>query len=202
MPETPHGTDPIGAAVAEQFRAGDRAAFVTVYGALAQSVRGWTRRFFKSPFEQEEAVQEIWLTAHRMAPAYDPAKGPLRPWLRTLASNRCKELLRARGRRIPEGMELSEALDVKDETPGPEDHEKARRVREAVSRFAATLPEDEAKVLQLGLADELSLDEVAEALGTNVRRCKYLKKKLLAKAATDEGLRVVLQELVERGEAP
>ena len=39
-------------------------------------------RFFKSPFEQEEAVQEVWLTAHRMQTAFEPRKGPVGPWLR------------------------------------------------------------------------------------------------------------------------
>jgi SAM-dependent MidA family methyltransferase len=43
-------------------------------------------------------VQEIWLQVHRMCEAYDPARGPLLPWLRAVAVNRCRELLRARGR--------------------------------------------------------------------------------------------------------
>ena len=53
--------------VVERFRRGEREAFVEVYRAWAPLLRRWVARFFKSPFEQEEAVQEVWLVAHRQS---------------------------------------------------------------------------------------------------------------------------------------
>ena len=91
-----------------RFASGDRDAFVEVYRAFAAPLRRWVARFFKSPFEQEEAVQEAWLTVHRMHKSYDVNKGELGPWLRTVAANRCREILRARGRRPDASVPLED----------------------------------------------------------------------------------------------
>jgi RNA polymerase sigma-70 factor (ECF subfamily) len=187
-------------ATLRQFRKGERTAFLEVYRAHAADVRHWVSRFFVSPFEQEEAVQEIWLTAHRMCGAYDYNRGPLRPWLRILSLNRCKEMVRAKGRRPvfepppdPES-DLDEQFEV--ESPGPELSAQLNRLRGAVARFTASLTAEEAKVLQLGLVQEMTHKELAHALNTTVRRCKYLKRRILAKAIKDRELTAMLRELL------
>jgi RNA polymerase sigma-70 factor (ECF subfamily) len=178
----------------ERFRRGDREAFVTVYDAHAAGLRPLAARFFSSPFEREEALQEIWLQVHRMCHAYDPARGPLGTWLRAVAVNRCREILRARGRR-PDARESVEEEDLPSSS-NPEADARATRVREALARFSAALDGEEAGVLRLSLIEERPHDEVAQALGMSPRRCKYLRMKLLARAATDPDLRAVLGEVV------
>jgi RNA polymerase sigma-70 factor (ECF subfamily) len=178
----------------ERFRQGDREAFVAVYDAHAGDLRPLVARFFARPFEREEAIQEIWLQVHRMCQAYDPTRGPLLPWLRAVAVNRCKEILRARSRRVdPRHSVEDEDLPAQDD---PEADARAARVREAVARFSAGLDKEEAEVLRLSLVEERPHEEVASALGISVRRCKYLRMKLLARAATDPALRAVLGEMV------
>jgi RNA polymerase sigma-70 factor (ECF subfamily) len=166
---------------------------MTVYDAHAADLRPIVARFFKSPFEREEAIQETWLQVHRMCHAYDPARGPLLGWLRALAVNRCRELLRARGRR-PDARESvdEEALPGRSD---PEADASAARVREALDRFSTGLAPDEAGVLRLSLVEERPHDEVARALGITPRRCKYLRMKLLARAAEDPALRAALGEV-------
>jgi RNA polymerase sigma factor (sigma-70 family) len=187
----------VGDDVLDRFRRGERGAFLEVYQAHAGDVRRWVGRFFSSPFEQEEAVQEIWLTTYRMQAGFDPARGALRPWLRTLAGNRCKELLRAKGRRPVDLDPIDDvADDLQTDAPGPEQQAQLARLRAAVDAFARTLPEDEAKVLTLGLIQEHTVEELAAALATNARRCKYLKKKLLERAASDPGLLAAYGELI------
>lgn len=184
--------------VLRRFGDGDRDAFMAIYAALGGAVRDWAARFFRGAFEQEEAVQEIWLQAHRMRGAFDPGRGPLRPWLRALAFNRCKEILRARGRRpdqdpasaVPAGPEDLEAVGSLPDRAASE-----ARVRAAVARFAGGLRADEARVLELAVVNEQSNDDVARALGVTVRRAKYLKKKVLAKALADPDLRAALGEI-------
>ncbi|MFN7133691.1 MAG: RNA polymerase sigma factor, partial [Myxococcales bacterium] len=122
------------------FIAGDAAVFLRVYQHHAADVRRWAAGFFRSPYEQEEAVQEIWLTVHRMRGQYDPARGPLRPWLKAVAANRCRELLRARGRRPQADAPLDDALA--DARPGPERAALLSRVREAIARFRAALTQE------------------------------------------------------------
>jgi RNA polymerase sigma factor (sigma-70 family) len=178
----------------ERFRRGDRAAFVQVYDAHAGDIRPLAARFFSSPFEREEALQEIWLQVHRMCHAYDPDRGPLGAWLRAVAVNRCREILRARGRRpdARESIEDDDLLAVSD----PEAEARAARVRQAVERFASSLDREEAGVLRLSLIEERPHEEVAQALGMSPRRCKYLRMKLLARAAVTPALRAVLAEVV------
>ena len=69
-----------------RFRQGEREAFLTVYAAHAPALRALVGRFFARPFEREEAVQEVWLLVHRMARSFDPDRGELLPWLRTVAA--------------------------------------------------------------------------------------------------------------------
>jgi len=176
-----------------RFRRGEREAFLIVYDAHAPHLRSLVARFFSRPFEREEALQEIWLLAHRMAAAYDPERGELLPWLRVLGANRCKELLRAQGRRPAADVELDpESLA---ETLDPEQVTRAARARAAVARFEGALGAEEARVFRLSLVEERAHDEVARAVGITVRRCKYLRMKLLLRAAADGELRRALAEV-------
>jgi len=167
---------------------------VAVYDAHSADLRPLVARFFARPFEREEAIQEIWLQVHRMCQAYDPDRGPLMAWLRAVAVNRCKEILRARSRR-PDARQSVEDQDLP-ALDDPEAEARAARVRAAVARFSAGLGKEDAEVLRLSLVEERSHEEVAGALGISVRRCKYLRMKLLARAAGDVELRAVLGEMV------
>lgn len=179
----------------ERFRLGERDAFAAVYDAHAAAVRALVGRYFSRPFEREEAVQEVWLLVHRVAGSFDASRGELLPWLRTVASNRCKELLRARGRRPDASVELRDV--TADGRPSPEDVARDARVREAVTRFQAGLSPDEAAVFRLSLIEERPHEETARAAGVSVRRCKYLRMKLLLGAAADPVLRAALREVTE-----
>lgn len=177
----------------ERFRQGERNAFSVVYDTHAAAIQALVGRFFSRPFEREEAVQEVWLHVHRVAGSFDAGRGQLLPWLRAIASNRCKELLRARGRRPDARFELEDGAD--ETHPSPEEIARAARLREAVAAFEATLPSDEAAVFRLSLVEEHSLDETARRTGMSVRRCKYLRKKLLLRAAAEPTLRAALGEV-------
>ncbi len=130
-----------------------------------------------------------------MAGMFDPARGELLPWLRAVAVNRCKELLRARGRRPDARVPVDdEALVAPSD---PETATRGQRLRAAVARFSASLSAEEAAVFQLSLIEEQTHDHVAATVGISARRCKYLRMKLLARAAGDPELRAALREVVE-----
>lgn len=180
-----------------QFTRGERAAFLDVYTAYARSVRRWVARFFKSPFEQEEAAQEVWLMVHRMQSSFDVNRGALAPWLRAVASNRCRELLRAKGRRPDASVPLEDVDDALWlDAPSPEARYFSATVKQAVDGFRQGLPEAEAKVLTHGLTEGMTNDEVARELGVTVRQSKYLKKKLVARLSASETLRALAKELL------
>jgi RNA polymerase sigma-70 factor (ECF subfamily) len=180
----------------ERFRRGDQAAFLEVYEVHGPDLRGLAGRFFASPYEREEATQEIWLQAHRMSAMYDPERGALLPWLRALAVNRCKELLRARGRHPDPRAELDEETLAAGPETGADPHEATRqhRLQEAIQRFAAALSREEAAVFRHSLLEDRAHDEVARMIGISARRCRYLRRKLLVRAAADRGLAAQLDE--------
>lgn len=167
---------------------------MTVYDSCADDIRPVAARFFRTPFEREDALQEIWLHIHRMSHAYDPARGELLPWLRTLAANRCKEILRGLGRRPNANTALQDDDLVADLTP--EDEARTRRLQTALNDFVAGLNVDEAQVFRLSLMEEQTHDEVARVTGLSARRCKYLRMKLLARTLVSPQLRTALTEIV------
>lgn len=182
-----------------RFRQGDDRAFVEVYDHHAADLRPVVARFFASPFEREEATQEIWMQVHRNVRAFDPARGALLPWLRALAANRCKEILRAQGRRPALGHELDEEAMAPELvlTETPERGIRRERLRSAVAAFVSGLGSEEAGVFRLALMDERGHEEVAAQLGISPRRCKYLKLKLLERAARTPALKAALEELLD-----
>jgi RNA polymerase sigma-70 factor (ECF subfamily) len=151
-----------------RFKRADKDAFLAVYDLFAPDVRGVAYRFFRSPFEREEAVQEVWLLVHRMCDRFDPQRGELGAWLHE---------------QIASGEDPSASV-------------QESRLREAVSQFAATLDEEEGRIFQLSCVEEKSHEEVARLIGISPRRCKYLRMKLLARAAEDPRLRAVLEEVL------
>ena len=200
---TPGAPATVDQEIEARFRQGDRQAFLSVYAAFAPTVRALVGRFFARPFEREEAAQEVWLLVHRMAATFDPSRGSLLPWLRVVAANRCKELLRAQGRRPDPRTELDEdglatAAPATTATAGrPEETLGAARLREAVARFVAQLSAEEAEVFRLSLIEERTHEEVARAIGVSARRCKYLRMKLLVRLAGDATMRQALREVAE-----
>ena len=165
---------------------------MSVYDRHQGDLRPLVARHFSSPFEREEALQEIWLQVHRSAPSYDPVRGELRPWLRTLATNRCREILRMRGRRPPPGAEIGE--DLVSAQAGPDVVAREHRVKAAISTHISTLEPEEAAVFRLALLEEQPTEAVAQRLGISPRRAKYLKLKLLERAATAPALRAALED--------
>src|SRR4051812_6122262 len=59
---------------------GDRAAFGSLYDALAPSVFGVSRRVLRDPAQAEEVTQEVFVEIWRLATRFDPARGSVRTW--------------------------------------------------------------------------------------------------------------------------
>lgn len=196
MSNRPAHTQPSSQAeTLDRFRCGDRDAFLAVYDAYAEEVRATARRYFVTPFDREEAVQEAWLQVHRSCHMFDINRGTIGGWLQAVTVNRCRELLRARRRRPQPGRSLQD--EDLPSSSDPESSARARRLQQAVDRFAMRLGREEAAVLRLSLIEEQSHGRVAQAVGITVRRCKYLRMKLLLRAASDRDLRQALKEVAE-----
>ena len=174
-------------ALCARFVAGEEEAFERIFALLRREVWRVVQRFFRGSFDQEEAFQEVWLEIYRKRQRFDVNRSAeLHGWVRTLARNRCLDLLAATGVRPP-----AHGSEDAAELPGPDPEPRAGvsgEIRAALERFTARLGEEERQAFVLCFVEERPHEEVARVLGISERRSKYLKKKLLSALEQDSGL--------------
>ncbi len=143
-------------------QAGDQQDYRRLLQAIGPYLRAIARRMLGQE-EAEDAVQEILLVVHGVRHTYEPGR-PFRPWLSTIATRRCIDILRRRQR---EGLRVGDALALEaqvDEAPDPlarlEQAQRGERLHAAVAGLSPG-QRDAVRLLHL---QELSLRE-AEAHG-------------------------------------
>jgi RNA polymerase sigma-70 factor (ECF subfamily) len=140
-------------------------------------VFGTAWRILGHAADSEDVVQEVFLQAHQLHQAR-----PVRCWgafLRRLAACRALDRLRQRRATVPlDGQDAASAEDGPEETAIG--HELAERLREAVAR----LPDREAGVFCLRYYEDLSYEEIAEALDIQVGAVGVALHKARAKLET------------------
>lgn len=106
--------------------------------------------------DAEDLTQEALVRALRNLRQWDSTK-PLKPWLLTIAANRCRTLLAARPRRQPAG----DPAKLADASPPETDSDLAEELQLAV----AQLREEYRLCFVLHYQNGMNLDEVAEIAG-------------------------------------
>jgi RNA polymerase sigma factor (sigma-70 family) len=146
-------------------RGGDEAAFEVVYERHVPGVLSFCRHMLGSQEEAEDAVQHTFTSAHS-ALLRDERDIRLKPWLYTIARNRCLSILRARREQPEENVETSTVgLDF--------EVEQRAELRQLVDDLQ-DLPEEQREALVLSELRDLSHQEVADVLGCKVANVKGL----------------------------
>jgi RNA polymerase sigma factor (sigma-70 family) len=149
----------------ELVRAGDASAFEVLYERHVAGVLGFCRHMLGSQEEAEDAVQQAFVSAHD-AMRRNGREIVFKPWLYTIARNRCLSILRARREQPAELPELS--------TAGlSEEVDQRADLRELV-RDVQRLPEQQRAALVLSELGDLSHAEVAEVIGQEPQAVKGL----------------------------
>lgn len=173
----------------EAFTRGERAAFDEVLRTYAHTVRRVVSTYWRGAFDQEEAMQEVWLHIWKNRGAFDATRAKeTAGFIAVLARRRCIDLLR---KTRPEVALDDDAVELPMAEPVPDPVERAELDR-AVSTFAATLAPDWRAFFDLHFVQGLPYDDVVARLRIGKLRCKYMKKVLAARAREDAGLRDVL----------
>lgn len=147
----------------ERFLSGDRSAFESLYERYYDKVFAIARGILMDADEAADAVQEIFTLVYRNLHRFD-RRSRFSTWLFRVAVNRSIQESR-RNRYKNRQVELHEASgQTSPEEPEPPDP----KVQAILARLS---PSDRA-LLVLFYWEELSLQEIADSLGTNVNAAK------------------------------
>jgi RNA polymerase sigma factor (sigma-70 family) len=150
----------------ELLRGGSEPAFEALFDRHHRGVLGFCRHMLGSVEEAEDAVQHTFLAAYRELVGSRKTV-VLRPWLYTIARNRCLTALRTRAR-----QSMGELHDP------PTEHLAAEVERRQDLRCllgdVARLPDDQRAALVLSELGDMSHDEIADVLGCRREKVKAL----------------------------
>jgi RNA polymerase sigma factor (sigma-70 family) len=149
----------------EQVRRGNDTAFEAVYDRHHRGILSFCRHMLGSPDEAEDAVQQTFISAYDALHA-DRRDMRLKPWLYTIARNRCLSILRAR-------REQPAEFDVMD-TAGLSDEVQQRSDLRELLQDLRELPVDQRAALVLSELGDMSHAEVGAVVGCEVAKVKSL----------------------------
>ena len=147
-------------------RSGDDAAFEALYDAYHGRLLAFCRHMLGSREEAEDVLQHTFLAAYRSLRAgYEVVD--LKPWLYTIARNRCLSVMR--GRR--EEVELDEGAPTSEGLAAEVDRRADLRM---LVRDVQRLPPDQRAALILFEVGDHSHKEIAAVLGVRREKVKAL----------------------------
>lgn len=160
----------------ERVKGGDKDA----YGLIVK--RYMRRAYFTAlgwvgePEDARDVSQQAFINAYRYIKSFEDGR-PFYPWFYRILLNECKKFL-ARRKRSPEvPLEWARSASA-DEV----DLARRAQIKAAVSRAVSGLPDPQREVITLRYFQELSYQEIAEAvgcpLGTVMSRLYYAKRRL------------------------
>ncbi|MGH2907828.1 MAG: RNA polymerase sigma factor, partial [Solirubrobacteraceae bacterium] len=150
----------------ERVRAGDDRAFETIYDRYAPRLLSFCAQMLRSREGGEDAVQLTFVSAYR-AMRGGESEIALRPWLYTIARNRCLSELRAHRPAEPAGGAPDPSPDLTDQVWRREE------LRELFDDLRRLPDQQRAALVLLELGDN-SQREIAEILGVQPPRVKAL----------------------------
>ena len=152
-----------------ELRRGDEQAFEEVYDRHHRAILGFCRHMLGSREEAEDALQHVFVSAHRSL-CEGTAAVNLKPWLFTIARNRCLSMLRARR----ETLALEDVREPSSDGLAPADEaELGENLKEMLGDIAR-LPVNQRAALVLAELGDLSQHEIAATLDVRTDKVKAL----------------------------
>ena len=155
----------------EAARRGDKQAFSQLVQAYQRPVYNLTYRMLGNSEEAEDAAQETFLRAYARLGQYDPQM-KFSTWVFSIANHHCIDRLRKR-RATHISIDDNPVLEnLQEDTPQPE-HQALEREQSIELQGLINLLEPEYRTpLVLRYWEEMSYEEIAEAMGVTVAAVK------------------------------
>jgi RNA polymerase sigma-70 factor (ECF subfamily) len=162
----PEGAQLTDAALMERILQRDSGALETLYDRYSRPVYSLALRISQQPSSAEEIVQDVFLQVWRRADRFQISRGPLEPWLFTMARNRALDVLRLKRekqrRREDSDSEVNPSAVVH---PALEEQIDQSRRAERVRALMSSLPDQQRRAIELAFFEGMSHGEVAQSMG-------------------------------------
>ena len=168
-----------------RLKARDERALGELYDQVAPWVMGLTFRILQDEDEAGEVVGDVFVQVWRHIDQHDARRGPLVPWILSIARNRALDVLRRRRRWWRKTERIAQTQGVPEDNVASTPHEASVPgwpVHREVHAALAALPEEQRRVVQLSYFEGLSHREIArrlhQPLGTVKTRMRMAHQRL------------------------
>jgi RNA polymerase sigma-70 factor (ECF subfamily) len=171
-------TDPENELLARVAR-GDRDAFERLYNATSSRLFGVCLRLVADRSEAEDVLQDVYVSAWRKAPQFDPQKSSAAVWLAAIARHRAIDRLRASaGLREQAPVELAESQP--DPAPAPSHQAEADSERARLDDCVGQLEPRRRSLIRTAFFDGATYEELAARSGSPLGSVKsWIRRGLL-----------------------
>lgn len=166
---------------------GDESAFLTLYDCYVSRVHALTFHILGDRMLAEEATQDTFLKLWSRAHSYLSDRGPLLPWLLTIARRTALDRLRLEARRptLSDSNDPTEAWETIADGDGLPEENRWRSMHFAVQ----ALSPEHRQVIELAYYQGLSQSEIAEVLGWPIGTVKTRLRTAMEKLRQEWGAR-------------
>ena len=180
-------------ALIRRVQAGDQDAFAKLLEAYEKPVYNLCLRMTGNREDAADLTQEAFLKVWRGAAQYQ-FESSFSTWLYRLTSNVCIDFLRSKKRRqtvsltVEEEQDGTQELEIADPAPLPEEQVLHSETKREIAAAMEALEEDFRLILTLRLVENLSYEQIADAMDLKVgtvksrlARARMKLKNILAK---------------------
>jgi RNA polymerase sigma-70 factor (ECF subfamily) len=156
-------------ALVERCLRGDERAYRELISRYRRQVYTVALRMMRSAEDAEDVTQEVFIRMFRALDRYDPTR-PFGAWIQTITSRLCIDHLRRRRLRpvslFQRDTQSDEEymIEVEDQGPGPEVLAQHQEESQRADALIDSLPEHYRIVVMMRHVQDLSYEEIAEAL--------------------------------------
>jgi RNA polymerase sigma factor (sigma-70 family) len=186
----------------EAAKRGDLPSFNALVVRHERPVYALCLRMLRDQMAAEDAAQDSFIKAWSSIGSF---RGDLfRPWLLKIASNRCLDVIRARGRRPADSLDAM-PFEIEPEWSSqssagepPEAHALRGELSSHLERTLASLPDDQRLVVILSDIEGRSYEEIADIIGAATGTVKSRLSRARAKLRESLRAQPEQRELLER----
>ena len=156
---------PTDQALMKRVASRDASALEQLYDRHSRVVYAVLIRMTEQAASADELLQDVFLRLWNSAARYESVRGPLTPWLLTLARNIAIDHLRSKGEKQRRQEQFVDPAPMPASEPPMDDWIDHRRLAADLHQRMAELPDTQRKALDLAYFKGLSHSEIASALG-------------------------------------